>query len=57
VPGGQLAFNTNQFKQFVGSGFRLIYQKIYGTVLRIDYGINIQDGNHRGMVIGFDQYF
>lgn len=58
-PGGNLeeVFDKTQFKQFAGSGLRLIYKKIYGTVLRIDYGINIQNFNQHGIVIGFGQYF
>ena len=59
TPGGKLGalFDKPQFKQFAGGGFRLIYKKIYGTVLRIDYGINIQNSNQHGFVIGFGQYF
>ena len=58
-PGGNLeeVFDTTQFKQFAGGGLRLIYKKIYGTVLRLDYGINIQHINQGGLVIGFGQYF
>jgi len=58
-PGGQLRdlFNTDQFRHFVGGGFRLIYQKIYGAVLRIDYGIDIYNTRQRGLVIGLGQYF
>lgn len=59
TPGGNLEelFDAPQFRQFAGGGVRLIYKKIYGTVLRIDYGVNIQDANQRGIVIGFGQYF
>jgi len=49
--------NLAQSRQYTGSGLRLIYKKIHGAVLRIDYGINIQDINNRGVVIGFGQYF
>jgi len=58
-PGGKLeaSFDTAQFKQFMGNGLRFIYKKIYGTVLRIDYGINIQNIDQSGFVIGFGQYF
>lgn len=58
-PGGQLKdlFDTDQFRHFVGGGFRLIYQKIYGAVFRIDYGIDIYNTRQRGLVIGLGQYF
>ena len=58
-PCGKLeeSFDTTQFKQFFGNGLRFIYKKIYGTVLRIDYGINIQNIDQSGFVIGFGQYF
>jgi len=58
-PGGQLVdlFDPEQFRQFVGGGFRLIYQKIYGAVLRVDYGIDIFNTEQRGFVIGLGQYF
>jgi len=39
------------------SGLRLIYKKIYGKILRIDYGFNIQNDNQREIVIGLRQYF
>jgi hypothetical protein len=58
-PGGKLErlFDTNQFQQYLGNGLRVIYKKIYGAILRIDYGINIQNVEQRGVVIGLGQYF
>ncbi len=58
-PGGQLKdlLDKEQFRQFVGGGFRIIYKKIYGAVLRVDYGIDIFNKDQRGAVIGFGQYF
>lgn len=58
-PGGQLKdlFNSEKFRQFVGGGFRIIYRKIYGAVLRVDYGVDVFNKNQRGIVIGFGQYF
>ncbi len=58
-PGGELKdlFDKQQFRVFVGGGFRLIYNKIYGAVLRIDYGIDIFNKQQRGFVIGLGQYF
>lgn len=58
-PGGGLddLIDRENFKQFVGGGVRIIYKKIYGSVLRIDYGIGIYDKSQRGFVIGLGQYF
>ncbi|MEM9921341.1 MAG: BamA/TamA family outer membrane protein [Bacteroidota bacterium] len=58
-PGGTLSdlWNSDQFREFVGGGFRIIYQKIYGAVFRIDYGIDVFNPNQRGLVIGLGQYF
>lgn len=58
-PGGQFSdlFNSNNFRHFVGGGFRIIYQKVYNAVLRIDYGVDIFNPEQRGLVIGLGQYF
>jgi len=58
-PGGDLKdlFNTDQFRQFVGGGFRLIYQKVFNAVLRIDYGVDVFNLSQKGVVIGLGQYF
>lgn len=58
-PGGELKdiFNPDQFREFVGGGIRVINNKIYGAVLRIDYGIDIFNKNQKGFVIGLGQYF
>ena len=58
-PGGQLKdlVNPDQFRQFLGGGFRLIYNKVYGAVLRVDYGVDIFNPSERGIVIGLGQYF
>ena len=58
-PGGQLKdlLDPDQFRQFVGGGFRIIYQKVYGAALRIDYGVDVFNPQQRGLVIGFGQYF
>lgn len=58
-PGGALddLIDRENFKQFVGGGIRIIYKKIYGSVLRIDYGIGIYDNSQKGFVIGLGQYF
>ncbi len=58
-PGGQLSqlFDPDQFRQFVGVGVRINYQKVFGATLRIDYGVDIYDLSQRGFVIGLGQYF
>lgn len=58
-PGGELEdlWDSDQFRHFIGGGFRLIYQRIYGAVLRIDYGAELYDKKQRGLVIGLGQYF
>ncbi|MEL6944998.1 MAG: hypothetical protein AAFO82_20265 [Bacteroidota bacterium] len=58
-PGGnfQKMLDPDQFKHFVGGGARFIYKKIYGAVLRIDYGFDVNDRNQKGLVLGLGQYF
>ena len=58
-PGGELKdlLNPDQFRHFIGGGIRLIYQKFYGAVLRIDYGVDVFNKQQRGLVIGLGQYF
>lgn len=58
-PGGELIdlFDSNQFRQLVGGGIRIIYRKIYGTILRIDYGVDVFNTKQRGLVLGVGQYF
>ena len=58
-PGGSLRdlLNPDQFRIFVGAGLRLIYHKIYGAVLRIDYAVDLTNSSQRGFVIGLGQYF
>ena len=58
-PGGNLSdlLDKNQFRQFLGIGFRLNYQKVFGATLRVDYSIDIFNTNQRGFVIGLGQYF
>jgi len=57
-PGGELKdlINPDQFRWFVGAGFRIIYHKIYGATLRIDYGLDLFKSSQRGFVIGLGQY-
>ena len=58
-PGGEfqdLVMRKN-LRQFVGLGVRLINQKVFGAVLRFDYGVDVFDTGERGAVIGVGQYF
>ena len=59
TPGGSFKeiFESEQFRQFVGGGFRLVYKKIYGAVLRVDFGVDIYNTKENGLVIGFGQYY
>jgi outer membrane protein assembly factor BamA len=58
-PGGRLNefWDPKQFRHFIGLGGRVIYMKIYGAVLRIDYGVDVYNTQERGVVLGFGQYF
>ncbi|WP_436517600.1 hypothetical protein [Ekhidna sp. To15] len=42
---------------FAGGGFRLIHKKIYNAILRVDYGVNLQEPTINGFVLGIGQYF
>lgn len=42
---------------FYGVGVRFYFVKAYNFVLRADYGINMEDTNERGLVLGVGQYF
>ena len=59
VPGGNLKnlLQRNQLRQFLGIGFRLIYHKVFGATIRVDYGVDIFNLNQRGWVLGLGQYF
>jgi outer membrane protein assembly factor BamA len=58
-PGGNLSqlFEPASFNHFVGGGFRVIFPKIFGAIIRVDYGVNIYDTNARGLVLGLGQFF
>jgi len=58
-PGGDFSdlIDKNNFRHFVGGGVRLIYQKVFGATLRIDYSVDIYNTDERGFVIGLGQYF
>lgn len=58
-PGGQLKdlFNPDQFRLFAGGGIRIIYHRIFGAVIQIDYAIDLKNTKERGFVLGLGQYF
>ena len=58
-PGGKLEdlINPDLTRQYIGGGFRLIYQKVYSAILRVDYGVDVFNTESRGLVIGLGQYF
>jgi len=58
-PGGVFGdlFDVTSFRHFVGGGVRLIYKKLFGAVLRLDYGVDIYNTSESGVVLGFGQYF
>ncbi|MEP1035210.1 hypothetical protein [Ekhidna sp.] len=42
---------------FAGGGLRFIHKRIYNAILRIDYGVNLQEPSISGFVLGIGQYF
>lgn len=58
-PGGKLEelFTKKGIRHFVGGGIRIIYKKAFNAILRLDYGVELQDPKQRGVVIGVGQYF
>jgi len=58
-PGGTFRdlYDRGNFRYFIGGGFRIIYQKVFGAILRVDYGFDVFNKNQNGIVIGLGQYF
>lgn len=58
-PGGTLDELVMQDKlaAFSGGGLRVIWKRSFQAVLRVDYGVNTQNPEERGWVIGVGQYF
>lgn len=58
-PGGEFLdlVDKDNFRQFVGGGIRVIYQKVFGATLRLDYSIDVFNMEERGFVLGLGQYF
>lgn len=59
TPGGDFSdfTDSNNFVLFAGGGFRLIHKKIFNAIFRVDYGINLQQPEVSGFVLGIGQYF
>jgi len=58
-PGGQWSDFTNDenVRTFAGAGLRLIYKKAFNAMLRLDYGIDLQNPGMGGPVLGIGQFF
>lgn len=58
-PGGDFSdfSDSDNFVLFAGGGLRFIHKKLYNGILRIDYGLNLQNPEINGFVVGIGQYF
>jgi outer membrane protein assembly factor BamA len=58
-PGGPWAdfWQDENVRTFAGAGLRLIYKKAFNAMLRLDYGIDLQDASMGGPVLGIGQFF
>ena len=58
-PGGELSVLTKKenFRSFIGGGARLILTKVFDSVFRVDYGVDVFDRQTNGLVLGFGQFF
>lgn len=58
-PGGVIndLLYAQNLQHFAGMGIRLIYKRSQLATLRVDYGVNTQNREQRGLVIGVGQYF
>ncbi len=58
-PGGKLSdlIKKDNLQHFVGGGVRLIYNRAYNAIFRLDYGVDVRQPERRGVVIGIGQYF
>ena len=50
-------FQLNHMYSSVGIGTRFTLKRIYGAVLRVDYGFGLQEKGSNGLVVGLGQYF
>ena len=53
----QTLFKKENRHHFAGVGLRFIHEYIYKAVLRVDYGIALNQKRQSGLVFGIDQYF
>lgn len=49
--------DPNNVQTFFGFGARLVLNQLYSSVLRVDYGFDVNDLNRNGVVVGIGQYF
>lgn len=58
-PGGSLRelWEGKNLQHFIGGGIRLIYNRAYNAIFRLDYGHDVRQPSRRGVVIGIGQYF
>ena len=58
-PGGNFSDFTekNNLVLFAGGGLRFIHKRIYNAIFRVDYGVNLQQTEISGFVLGIGQYF
>ena len=42
---------------WIGGGVRVILNKVFDSVFRLDYGVDVFDQEIHGMVLGFGQFF
>ncbi len=52
-----VVFKKENFRSFVGGGVRFILTKVFDSVVRVDYGVDVFDNKTQGLVIGFGQFF
>ena len=50
-------FKAGNLRSFFGGGVRLVLTKVYDSVIRLDYGIDILNIKEQGFVLGFGQFF
>ncbi len=58
-PGGSLNdfAEVENIQSFAGVGLRAIHKEIFNAIFRIDYGLDLQDLDRSGFVLGIGQYF
>ncbi|MFT4833387.1 MAG: outer membrane protein insertion porin family, partial [Flavobacteriaceae bacterium] len=58
-PGGSLNdfAEVENIQSFAGFGVRAIHKEIFNAILRLDYGVDLQDLSRSGFVVGIGQYF